>query len=51
MGNNKSGLLQQVVFKCRFHLVDFRKDVVSEQWSHKTVDCLIQVASKKGLTV
>ena len=39
-GSNKSGLLQQVTFKCRFDLVDLRRSVVSEQWSLKAVDCL-----------
>ena len=29
----KSGLLQQVVFKCRFYLIDVRRDVVSKEWS------------------
>ena len=32
-GSNKSGLLQQVVFKCMFYEVDLRRGVVSEQWS------------------
>ena len=47
-GSNKSVLLQQVVFKCRFYYVDTRKDIVSEQWSLKAVDCLIQVVSNTG---
>ena len=50
-GSNKSGLLQQVVFKCRFFLVDLRESVLAEQWSLKAVDCLIQVVSKTGSTV
>ena len=32
-GTNKSGLLQQVVFKYRFDKVDLRRVVVSEVWS------------------
>ena len=32
-GSNDSGLLQQVVFECRFFLVDLRRVVASEQWS------------------
>ena len=32
-GSNKSGLLQQVVFKCRFYYIDFSKDVVAQHWS------------------
>ena len=36
-GSNKSGLLQQVVFKCRFYKVDLgTRIVVSEQWSLNT---------------
>ena len=31
--SNEGGLLQQVVFKCRFYLVNLRWVVVSEQWS------------------
>ena len=31
--------------------VDLRMDVVSEQWSLKEVDCLIQVVSNTSLTV
>ena len=50
-GTNKSGLLQQVVFKCRFYLVDLRMGVVSEESSLKAVDCLLQVVSYAGLTV
>ena len=50
-GSSKSGLLQQVVFKCRFHQVDFRRGVVSEQWSLKAFGCLRQVVSNTGLTV
>ena len=50
-GSNKSGPMQQVVFKCRFSLVDLKKGVVSEQWSLKAVDCLIQVVYKTGLTI
>ena len=50
-GSHKSGLLQQVVFRCRFYWVDLRRGVVSEQWSPKPTDCLIQVVSITGLTV
>ena len=50
-GSNESGLLQQVVFKCRFYKVDFRRVVVSEQWSLKAGGHLIQVVSNTGLTV
>ena len=49
--SNKSGLLQQVVFKCRLYWLDLIRGVVSGQWSLKSVDCLIQVVSKTGLTV
>ena len=35
-GSDESGVLQQVVFKCRFYQVDLKRDVVSEQWSLKT---------------
>ena len=34
-GSNESGLLQQVVFNCRFYFVDLRRVAVSEQWSLK----------------
>ena len=51
MGSNKSGLLQQIVFKCRFYLVDLRRGVVSEHWSLKAVDCIIQGVSHTGLIV
>ena len=50
-GSNESGLLQQVVFKCRFYQVNVRKVVVSEQWSLKAGGLLIQVVSNTGLTV
>ena len=50
-GNNGSSLLQQVVFKCRFYLVELRRVVVSEQWSLKAGGLLIQVVSNTGLTV
>ena len=50
-GSNESGLLQQVVFKCRFYLVDSRTVVVSEQWSLKAGGLLIQVVSNTGLTI
>ena len=36
-GSNTSGLLQQVVFKCGFYLVDLRRVVVSEVVSLKQV--------------
>ena len=39
-GSNKSGLLQQVVFKCRFYFLDLRRGILSEQWSLKTGDCI-----------
>ena len=45
-GSNGSGLLQQVVFKCSFYLVVLRRVVVSEQWSVKAGDLLIQVVSE-----
>ena len=50
-GSNESGLLQQVVFKFRFYSVDFRRVVVSEQWSLKAGGLLIQVVSNAGITV
>ena len=50
-GSNKSGLLQQVVKKYMFYQLDFTSSVVSEQWSLKAVNCLIQVVSDTGLTV
>ena len=50
-GSNESGLLQQVVFKCRFYLVDIRRIIVSEQWSLKADGLLIQVVSNTFLTV
>ena len=50
-GSNESGLLQQVVFKCRFYYVGFRRNVGSEQWSLKAVDCEIQVIFDIGFTV
>ena len=31
-GSHKSGLSQQVAFKCRFYQVDLRRGVVSVQW-------------------
>ena len=43
MGSNESGLLQQVVFKCRFYWVDLRMVAVSEQWSLKA-GCLLRQA-------
>ena len=46
----ESGLLQQVVFKCRFYYVELRS-VVSAQWSIKAGGLSIQVVSKTGLTV
>ena len=49
-GSNKSGLLQQVVLKCRFYLVDVRRGIISEQWSVKAVDYLIKVVCNTGLT-
>ena len=50
-GSYKSGLLQQVVFKCRFLLVELKRGIVSEQWSLKAMDCLIPVVPDTGLTV
>ena len=50
-GSNKSGLLQQVVFKCKLYQVNLIRGVVSGQWSLKAVDCLIQVVSNTGLIV
>ena len=49
--SNESGLLQQVVFKCRFYKVDLRRVVVSELWSLKAGGISIQVVSNTGLTV
>ena len=49
-GSNESGLLQQVVLKCRFYLVDLRV-AVSEQLSLTAGGLLIQVVSNTGLTV
>ena len=46
-GSNKSGLLQQVVFKCRLYKVNLKRGVVSGQWSLKAVDCLIQEVSNQ----
>ena len=40
-----------MVFKCMFYSIDLRRDVVSERWSLKAVDCLVQVVSNTGLTV
>ena len=34
-GSNEFNLLQQVVFKYRFYLVDLRRVFVSEKWSLK----------------
>ena len=50
-GSNKSGLLQQVVFKYRFYLFNSRSCVVFEKLSVRAVDCLIQVVSNTGLTL
>ena len=50
-GSNESGLLQQVVFKCRFYQVALRRVAVSEQGSLKAGGLLIQVVSNSGLTV
>ena len=50
-GSNKSCLLQLVVLKSKFYYADLRRGVVSEQWSLKTVKCLIQVSSNTGLIV
>ena len=50
-GGNKNGPLLQVVFKCRFYYIDFRRRVVSEQLSFQDVECLTQVVSNTGLTV
>ena len=50
-GSNQKGLLQQMVFKCRFYLFDLRRIAVSEQWSLKAGGLLIQVVSNTGLTV
>ena len=32
-------------------LLHLRRDVVSEHWSLKTVDCFVQVVSNTGLTL
>ena len=50
-GSNKSGLLQEVVFKFRFYPVDLGRDVALEQWTLNTVNCLKEVVSTTGLTV
>ena len=50
-GGNKSGLLKQVVFKCRFYYAKIERGVVSEKWSLKAEDCLIQVVSNTDFTV
>ena len=50
-GSKENGLLQQVVFRCRFYSVDLRQIIVSEQWYLKADDLLIQVVSNTGLTV
>ena len=50
-GSNKSGLLQQVLFKCRFYYIDLRRGIVSDQWSLKEVDYLIQAVTDACLTV
>ena len=50
-GINESGLLQQVVIKCRFYWIDLWRVVVSEQLSHKAGSHLIQGFSNTGLTV
>ena len=50
-GSNESGLLQPVVFKCRFHKVDLKRVVVSEEWSLKAADILILVVSNTGLII
>ena len=49
--SNGSGLLQQVVLKCRFYQIDLRRNAVSEQWSLTAGGLLIQVASNTDLTV
>ena len=49
-GSDESGLLQQVIFKCRFCKVYLRR-VVSEQWSPKAGGLLIQVVFNTGSTV
>ena len=43
--SNENGLLQQVVFKCRFYPVDLKRVGVSEQWSLKAGGLLIQMVS------
>ena len=50
-GSNESGLIQQVVFKCRFYYVGLRRIVISEQWSLKAGGLLMQVFSNTGSTV
>ena len=50
-GSNESGLLRQVVFKCRLYEVALRKVVVSERWSLKSDGLLMQVVSNTVLTV
>ena len=50
-GSNESGLLLQVVFKCRFYKIDSRRVVISKQWSPKAGGLLIQVVYDTGSTV
>ena len=51
-GSNKSGFLQQMVFKYRFLFGRFQKRCFGlEQWSSKAMDCLIHVVSNTGITV
>ena len=50
-GSNESGLLQQVIFKCRFYKVDLRRVDVSEQWSLRAGGLLEQVVSNTSSTV
>ena len=50
-GSYERGLLQQVVFKCRFYYFDLRRVSVSEQWFLKAGSLLIKLVSNTGFTV
>ena len=50
-GSTESGLLQQVVCKCRFYYVDVRRLAVSKQWPLNAGGLLIKVVSNTGITV
>ena len=50
-GSNESGLLQQVVFECRFYWVDLRRVAVSEQWFLKAGGLLTLSQTSPGFYV